>query len=134
MSKGEDRIQAILDKAKVSYVREYRIHDLRNHLYRFDFYIPSKKVAIEYEGEQHYHWVPKFFKDRSAFLNAQERSRIKMSYCLAKGIKLYCIPYWEYNNINSLKDIFQEKFLVQSKFHDDMAWSQYKDSLKIDKR
>lgn len=130
MSKGEDRIQAILDKAHVKYEREFRIRDLRNNLYRFDFYIPYEKIAIEYEGEQHYHYVSKFFKDRSAFLNAQERSRIKMAYCLAHGIKLYCIPFWEYNNINSLRDIFQDKFLVQSKFHDDMAWSQYKGSVK----
>ena len=130
MSKGEDRIQAILNKAKINFVREYHIHDLRNHLYRFDFYLPKGNIAIEYQGEQHYHYVAKFFKDRSAFLNAQERSRIKAAYCLAKGIKLYCIPFWEINNINTVRDIFQEKFLVQSKFHDDMVWSQYKDSIK----
>lgn len=133
MSKGEERIKQILDKAKISYVREFPLHGLRNGFYRLDFYIPGDKVGIEFEGEQHYQFVSKFFKSRSEFLKAQERSRRKMAYCLANNIKLYCIPYWEYDNLHTVRDLFQEKFRVTSKFHDDVVWSEYQEQKKFEK-
>ena len=122
MSKLERVIYKILVKNDVNFVQEKVFKDLRNGLYRFDFYIPSKKICIEINGAQHYQYNKLFHKKRSDFTKAQERDRRKISYCLAHKIKIYCIPYWEVENIRMLEDIFQDKFLAISKFHNDEVW------------
>ena len=121
-SQGEQLIASILDKNKIEYEREKIFKDLRQGLYRFDFYIPSLQSVLEYNGEQHYKYTSVFYKNKSDFLKAQERDRRKLAYCLANNIKAYCIPYWEMGNINTIDDIFQDKFLARSKFHNDEVW------------
>jgi hypothetical protein len=76
----------------------------------------------EVQGEQHYIYNKKFYKNKSDFLKAQERDRRKISYALAHGIKIYCIPYWEIENISSVEDLFSQKFLAKSKFHNDIVY------------
>lgn len=119
-SKGEQRIADILTKANIPFETEKSFDDeKRIQFYRFDFYIPDINSCIEFQGIQHMEFSPFFYKSRSDFLKAQERDRIKISYCLSHGIKLYCIPYWELDNLSSPEDLFSQKFLAQSKFHND---------------
>ena len=122
MSKGENKIIFLLNKAHIQYYREKTFEDLHKGLYRFDFYLPNvdgARVIIEFDGEQHFHQVKKYQKTRAEFLHTQENDRRKNSYCLAHDIQLYRIPYWELDNLNSISDLFQEKFLVKSKWHND---------------
>ena len=129
-SKGELIIADILTKAKIPFETEKSFDDEKQvQLYRFDFYIPSINSCIEFQGIQHMEFSPFFYKNRSDFLKAQERDRIKISYCLSHGIKLYCIPYWEINNLHNLDDLFNEKFLAHSKFHNDEAYRHQKSKL-----
>lgn len=107
---------------KVKFVQEKVFTDLRNGKYRFDFYIASKKIAIEVNGMQHYKYSVFFHKNRSEFTKAKERDRRKISYCLAHDIKLYCIPYWDIDNIKKLDDIFNDEYLARTKFHNDEIW------------
>ena len=122
MSNLERVIYKILLKQKVKFVQEKVFKDLRNGLYRFDFYLPDLNICIEVQGAQHYQFNKLFHKKRSDFTKAQERDRRKISYCLAHSIKLYCIPYWEIENIKEYKDIFKSEFLASSKFHNDTVW------------
>lgn len=122
MSLLEKRICQVLSKSNIDFIQEKCFKDLRNGLYRFDFYIPSQRAVIEVQGEQHYTYSKFFYKKRSEFTKAQERDRIKISYCLAHGLKMYCIPFWEVRGILTSQDIFQEKFLARSKFHNDEVW------------
>lgn len=119
MSKGEEKIAYILKKAHIKFIREKTFRDLRQGLYKFDFFIPHMNMVIELDGEQHFKHVKYFHKTRKDFLAAKERDRRKNSYCLSHGIYLYRIPFWELDNINSFKDITQNKFRVLSKFHND---------------
>jgi hypothetical protein len=67
MSKGEDRIVDLLKKEKITFVREKSFHDLKHGLFRYDFYLPyldGGPAIIEYNGEQHYEFVKKFYKTR----------------------------------------------------------------------
>lgn len=129
-SKGELVIADILTKAKIPFETEKSFDDeKRVQFYRFDFYIPSINSCIEFQGIQHMEFSPFFYKNRSDFLKAQERDRIKISYCLSHGIKLYCIPYWEINNLHDLNDLFNEKFLAHSKFHNDEVYRHQKSKL-----
>lgn len=119
-SKGEQRIADILTKTKISFETEKSFNDEKKiRFYRFDFYIPSINSCIEFQGKQHMEYSPFFYKNRSEFLKAQERDRTKICYCLAHGIKLYCIPYWELDNLHTVEDLFNDKFLAKSKFHND---------------
>lgn len=126
MSKGEERIASLLRKDRIKFEREKQFKDLRQGLYRFDFYLIDKNILIEFQGQQHYIFVSKFYSNRSDFTKACERDRRKISYCLAKKIPLYIIPYWELENLNSSNDLFQDKFLARSKFHNDIAYRQQK--------
>ena len=119
MSKGEDKIICLLCVANIKFEREKTFTDLRGGKFRYDFYLPLYNILIEVDGEQHFKQVKVFQKTRSDFLKSQERDRRKNSYCLANKISLYRIPYWEIDNIKTLEDIFKEKFLVRSKWHND---------------
>lgn len=114
-SSYEEKIIKILLKGRISFVREKTFSDLKHGLFRFDFYIPSKKIIIEMDGQ--YHWLP--IHGRAALLKQQEHDRIKNSWCLTHDMTLYRIPYWKLNEIETFQDICRQDFLVQSKWHND---------------
>ena len=122
MSQLESHISSILNDAQLTYTREFQFHDLRNGLYRFDFYISSLDTAIEVNGMQHYVYTSYFYSSKSDFLKAQERDRRKIAYCLAHDINLYIIPYWDIERIHTINDIFNPIYLARSKFHNDEAY------------
>ena len=119
MSSYERTIYNLLIKNKLYFEQEKVFKDCYNGLYRYDFYLPEKKILLEVNGEQHYIFTKSFYKNKSEFLKAQERDRRKISYALAHNIKIYCIPYWEIDNIKTFDDLFSQKFLAKSKFHND---------------
>ena len=120
MSSGEEQIISILNKNKISFEREKTFIDLRKRKLRFDFYIKDLDGApaiIEFDGEGHFLFVKKFYHSKSDFERAKERDRVKNEYCLANGIKLYRIPYWDLDKISKIKDILNPKYLVTTKWH-----------------
>ena len=125
MSSFEQKVYKILCQENLSFVQEKTFDDLAHGYYRFDFYLPKQNVIFEINGQQHYQYTKMFHKKRSDFTKAQERDRRKISYCLAHNISLYCIPFWEIDNISSYKDLISEKFFVKSKFHNDRAWREH---------
>ena len=119
MSKGEDKIIRLLRASNIKFEREKTFADLRGGKFRYDFYLPLYNILIEVDGEQHFKQVEVFQKTRSDFLKQQENDRRKNSYALANNIPLIRIPYWELDNLNNFSDLFQKKFLVVSKWHND---------------
>lgn len=119
MSSYEEKIIQILKKNKVPFIREKTFQDLKKGLYRFDFFLPRENCLIEVDGEQHYRFNKRFHKTRQDFLKAQERDRRKNNYALAHGIPLYRIPYWEIDELCGISQIFDEKYLVKSMYHND---------------
>ncbi len=63
-------------------------------LQRFDIYLPGRKVAIEYQGRQHYEPVP-FFGGEEGFLRTQERDRRKAELCAKNSVTLIYFRYDE---------------------------------------
>ena len=121
-SSYEEKVIKILKESKVRFYREKTFSDLKKGLLRFDFYLPSfggVPIIIEVDGEQHFKPVKRFHKTRGDFLKYKENDRRKNSYCLAQGIRLYRIPYWEIDNLTCPLDLFQSKFRVVSKWHND---------------
>ena len=118
MSKYEEQVMLILKQSKIKFFREKTFSDLKRGLFRFDFYISDLQGApaiVEVDGEQHF----KPIYGRQAFLKGQEHDRRKNSYCLANNIPLYRIPYWEIKNLKTSTDIFIDKFLVKTRWHND---------------
>lgn len=106
----------ILLNNKVRFQREKTFTDLKNGKYRYDFYLLDYNTIIEVDGQ--YHFYP--IRGRAALLGQKERDRQKNRYALSRKIKLYRIPYWEINNISNFKDIFNNKYLVRSQYHNDL--------------
>ena len=129
MSSLERVVYNILVQADLSFEQEKIFKDCYNGYYRYDFYLSKQQVIFEVNGQQHYEYTKKFYKHRTDFLKAQERDRRKITYALAHNIKIYCIPYWEINNLHSIDDLFNEKFLAHSKFHNDEVYRYQKSKL-----
>jgi len=100
-SKGEKIISDILDELKINYVKEKTFPDCKYiQPLRFDFYIESINLCIEYDGIQH-------FDEKSQFVNEnleliQLRDSIKNNYCKDNGINLKRFNYKQFNNLDKL--------------------------------
>ena len=127
-SKGEKKIRELLEKRHMPFLQEYSFSDLksvRNKSLRFDFAVFSEdgklQFLIEYQGEQHYLFIPYFSKDKLKWAAARENDVRKCRYCLMHNIPLYCIPYYEYDNIQTIEDLCQDKYRVKSKWHNQIT-------------
>lgn len=102
-SQGETEILTYLNKINIEYIREYSFPDCVFEMpLRFDFYLPTYNLCIEYDGEQHYR-AAKFGETHSDYLHDFEislvKDEIKNKYCKDNNINLLRIPYWEFKNI-----------------------------------
>lgn len=75
----------------------------------FDFYIPSYKTCIEFDGMQHY-----TLKFKGKKLNNQrENDFLKNAFCKKKGINLLRIKYTDADKIEGIIcDFFDNKFPI----------------------
>lgn len=98
-SNGELKIMNYLIDNGIEYIDEFVLPNKQ----RFDFYIPSFNIAIEYNGRQHYEEV-EFFNKNSSFEKIKKYDENKKHYCEENNIKLLIIPYTEYENIDTILD------------------------------
>ena len=126
VSKGELKIIDILKENNINCKNEIEFTDLKsqkNKPLRFDIgvYNNSNQLIclIEYDSEIHFHFNKFFHKTKSNFNKRRGYDRIKNEYCLRKNIPLIRIPYWDLNKIVKTKDIFNPKYLVTTKWHND---------------
>lgn len=95
-SKGEQFIVDYLNTLDVEYETEKAFDGCRNekgnmNLY-FDFYFPSQKTVIEYDGALHFEGV-EFFGGQEHYENLLKCDAIKDEYCKRNGIIMVRIPY-----------------------------------------
>lgn len=101
-SKLENNVRLLLNSLSIKYDEHKRFDWLRyhNHLQHLDFYIPSKRLAIECDGEQHYkpvdfagkgeEWADKQLKENQ--LRDFNKNRLCDKHC----IKIVRIPYTKF--------------------------------------
>ena len=111
ISKGEYAISKILQEHNIDFIQEYTPKNLP-FKGRFDFYIPTEKYFIEFDGQQHFENI-KFFGGEKDFNKRIERDKIKNQWCKDNNIPLIRIPYTHYNNL-CLEDLLLEtsQFIV----------------------
>lgn len=69
----------------------------------YDIYISELKIAIEYQGEQHFKPVD-YFGGEESFKRVQIRDKEKQQLSKERGIKLIYINYWEDVTESLIKD------------------------------
>lgn len=102
VSKGEEKIRKILEELSISYIQQKTFPELRgvnNGLLKFDFYLPSENIVIEYQGKQHYEEVKSWNSDLT-FENRVEHDQRKRKYCSNNNIKMIEIPYTDFKKID----------------------------------
>lgn len=71
---------------------------------------------LEYDGEQHFYYnnSEKSWNTKEQFEKTQEKDKLKNAYCKNNNIKLYRIPYYEFdkNDISTYSELIQDKFLI----------------------
>lgn len=97
-SKGEIECKRIIEKLTGKQFLKQRPIFLKNDIINgnnleLDLYNPELKLAIEYNGEQHYKFIPYFHKSKEAFYNLKYRDDLKKRLCKKNNIKLIEIPY-----------------------------------------
>ena len=98
-SRGESAVKDVLDSLPIEYTREHSFEYLGRK--RFDFFIPSLNIAIEYDGEQHYKSIDAWGGE--VYLESVRQSdALKNDFCEYMGIDLLRIPYWEFDNIHEI--------------------------------
>jgi len=107
-SKGETIIESWLSLNNIPYIRQKTFNGCVNkRQLKFDFYIPSHNLCIEFDGEQH-SIVGKFTKHKDKaqqlFDYIQSNDRTKNDYCNQNNIGMLRIPYTEIRNIFKILD------------------------------
>jgi len=98
-SKGEIECRNVLETYFKKPFPKERPDILRNPVtggdnnLELDCYNKELKLAVEYNGIQHYKYIPYFHKTRDAFQNQKYRDYMKKQLCEKNGITLIDVPY-----------------------------------------
>ena len=68
-------------------------------------YNEELKLALEYNGAQHYKYIPYFHKSKDAFHNQKYRDEIKKYKCKENGIRLIEVPY----NVKDIEEFIERE-------------------------
>lgn len=105
-SRGEIKIEEILQEAGLRFEEEYIFPELRSsngRPLRFDFVVfdDDNRIdfIIEFQGRQHYEPNSKF-GGKKGFYQQQYNDNKKRRFCAIHGFKLIEIPYTEENLIS----------------------------------
>ena len=102
-SKGEEKIEQILNMYDIEYAREYKFKDCKlKKCLPFDFYLPKYNICIEYDGEQHYKIARNFNMDLLDLMNIRYRDNYKTLFCKENNVKLIRISYLNFKNIETI--------------------------------
>lgn len=117
-SKGEIECRRVLEKMFNKPFNKARPDFLNNPVtggnfnLELDCFNDELGLAVEYNGVQHYKFVPFFHKNKEAFLNQKYRDDMKRRICKEYNIKLIEVPHTvkvddiEYFLKNEMKKIY----------------------------
>jgi hypothetical protein len=102
-SKGEQKckefLEFIFQKPFIKIRPPFLINPITNAPLELDCYNEELKLAIEYNGKQHYEYNKMMHQNsKSNFQNQQYRDYIKQELCKKHGIELVIVPYSIHEN------------------------------------
>lgn len=98
-SRGELECRRVLEKLFNRPFNKARPNFLNNPVtggnfnLELDCYNKDLKLAVEYNGAQHYKYIPYFHKNMESFHNQKYRDYMKQQMCKDNGIILIEVPY-----------------------------------------
>lgn len=106
LSHGENVIRKFLENKNIYFEQQYKI-ELEKQLFstnniRVDFFVPTLNTIIEFNGIQHYEYVPIFHKEDDGFEKQRFRDKRLEIYCKKNRIKLVVIRYDQIDNIEEI--------------------------------
>jgi very-short-patch-repair endonuclease len=102
MSKGESLVIQCLNFYGVMYTCQKTFQNLYDeNVLKFDFFIPSINLLIEFDGEQHYKCI-EHFGGVNTFEKNKKHDNMKDHYALTSGLSLVRIAFEQINNINMI--------------------------------
>jgi len=92
---GETKVRTLLENNNISYEIQKTFDGcIYEKSLKFDFYLPDKNIAIEFDGIQHFEPI-EWFGGEKRFKIQQKIDLIKTNYCKDNNIKLIRISYLE---------------------------------------
>jgi hypothetical protein len=80
-----------------------------------DGYNEELQLAYEYNGEQHYEYIPFFHRaGLSGLVKQKERDKLKEELCIKNGIYLIIIPYWISDKRSLINEEYQKYLFLNS--------------------
>lgn len=111
VSRGEIECKRAIERLTGRQFTKARPDFLRNPItnsnLELDCYNEELRLAVEYNGEQHYRYVPYFHKTKDAFYNLKYRDDIKSKLCVENDVRLIIVPY-------TVADTDIESFIMNS--------------------
>lgn len=111
-SHGEMKIRTLLDNLCIEFKTQFKFAECKNKRpLPFDFVVfKGSEIVflIEYDGAQHYKPI-KHFGGEKSLKKLQKNDSIKENYCKINNIPLLRIPYWEFDNIESILTDFLKR-------------------------
>lgn len=98
-SKGEIECRRVLEYLFKKPFPKARPDFLRNPVtggnfnLELDCYNAELGIAVEYNGEQHYRYIPYFHRNKESFYNQKYRDDMKRRLCKDAGVFLIEVPY-----------------------------------------
>lgn len=97
ISKGERMCKETMEKFYGAKFENVRPSWLKNpetgRALELDCYNENLKIAVEYNGEQHYKWPNFTNQSKEEFINQTRRDMLKAELCEKNGIYLIVVPY-----------------------------------------
>jgi hypothetical protein len=99
VSRGELECRRVLETLFKKEFKNQRPDFLRNPVtggnfnLELDCYNEKLNLAVEYNGAQHYKFIPFFHKNKEAFMNQKYRDDMKRRMCKEAGVVLIEVPY-----------------------------------------
>lgn len=110
-SSGEAIVEDYLKNNDIPYKTQREtlrcVNPATNAVMPYDFELPTKKVIIEVQGEQHRKFIPVFHIDEEGFEYQKEKDRQKKAYAIEKGYTFIEIWYDEFDNKEYINKIDQ---------------------------
>lgn len=104
-SLGEEKVEKVLKDYNIKFLKQHKLKNENifcvNNYFYVDFFIPTQNIVIEYNGQQHYQ-ATGYFGGEKKLQYTKERDMALRQYCKEHGIKLIEIPYWDYDNIETI--------------------------------
>jgi hypothetical protein len=99
---GEREIRKFLTQHSINFDTQKKFDDCKNEAHlRFDFYIPSLRICIEFDGIQHFQPLS-FFGGEVALEKLKINDKIKSDYCEDNYIDLIRIRYDQIDEIPTI--------------------------------